>query len=78
MLQLVERGMGEHGLFLSMVVAGAAQVGVLEQRGGGSCGGGVSFEPCGRACEATLLLLRTPSSSALAETASSRAGSRPR
>ena len=33
-VELVERGMGEHGLFLSMVVAGAAQVGVLEQRGG--------------------------------------------
>ncbi len=32
-MQLVERRMGEHADFLSMVVAGTAQIGVVEERG---------------------------------------------
>ena len=41
-VQLVERGMSEHEDFLSMVVAGTAQIGVIEQRGGTAfLGGGV-------------------------------------
>jgi hypothetical protein len=33
-VQLVERGMGEHGKSLSVEVAGATQIGVVEERGG--------------------------------------------
>jgi hypothetical protein len=33
-VQLVECGMGEHGDFLSVVVAGTADIGVVEQRDG--------------------------------------------
>src|SRR5208337_4349867 len=41
---MVERGMSEHADFLSMVVAGTAQIGVVEERGWTAVlGGGVVF-----------------------------------
>ena len=76
-VQMVERGMSEHEDILSMVVAGTAQIGVVEERGGAAVlGGGVSGLRARR--EATPLQLRTPSSTARADTASTRTGSRPR
>ena len=60
-----------------MVVAGTTQIGVVEQRGGAAVLGGGGLALRARR-EATPLQLRTPSSTARADTASTRTGSRPR
>ena len=76
-VQMVERRMSEHEDILSMVVAGTAQIGVVEERGGTAVlARRVSRLRARR--EATPLQLRTPSSTARADTASRRTGSRPR
>ena len=74
-VQLVERGMGEHGKSLSVVVAGAAQIGVVEERGRAVVLA-AALSALRASSAATPLQLRTPSSTARAETASRRATSR--
>ena len=76
-VQMVERGMSEHEDILSMVIAGAAQIGVVEQRGRAAVLGrgavGLAGEERGDA-----LAVEDAHSTARADTASARAGSSPR
>src|SRR5208283_3908623 len=46
-VQLVEGRMSEHGDFLSVVVAGTAQIGVVEERGGAAVIGGGALRLAG-------------------------------
>ena len=76
-VQLVECRVSEHEDFLSIVVAGTTQIGVIEKRGGTAFLGRGVVRLAGEEA-ATPLPLRTPSSRARAETASTRAASMPR
>ncbi len=75
-VQFVESRMSEHEDIFSMVVAGTAHMGVVESVMGLLSAPGESNLRA--SSDATPLQLRTPSSTARAETASRRAGSRPR
>src|SRR5271170_7383891 len=70
--------MSEHEGILSMIVAGTAQIGVIEQRGGRFVLGGRVVGLAREKRRDALAIEGAPSSRARAETASTRAASMPR